>query len=61
LPIGQTAERLRVNDPTLGEDAADLTQPIFGTAKRTSRTRAILTTGGWVREDLHPRPGGTHA
>ncbi len=53
LPIGQTAERLRVSDPTLGEDAAGSDRADLRDRQEHLAHPRCPHTGGWVGEDLH--------
>ena len=53
LPIGQTAERLRVSDPTLGEDPAGSDRADLRDHQEDLAHPRCPHTGGWVGEDLH--------
>jgi hypothetical protein len=53
LPIGQTAERLRVSDPTLGEDPAGSDRADLRHHQEDIADPRRPHTGGWVGEDLH--------
>jgi hypothetical protein len=53
LSIGQTAERLRVSDPTSGEDAAGSDRADLRHRQEDIAQPRCPHTGGWVGEDLH--------
>jgi len=53
LPIGQTAERLRVSDPILGEGPAGSDRADLRHHHQDIADPRRPHTGGWVGEDLH--------
>ena len=54
LPIGQTAERLRVSDPTLGEDSAGSDRADLRHHQEDIADPRRPHTGGWVGEGSAP-------
>ena len=55
LAVGEAADRLRLADPALVEEARAFTRPNFGTAMSMSKTFAVETYSGGSREDLLDR------